>query len=248
MPTYDGYNYDKFRELAHDSSLSMYQKIGFPDSYRANKGDFIVDDICAKLPSLLSKRGLNVLDIGPGCSDVQSKIQNICYRQGHKLFLADSPEMLALLGALPSFVTAIPGFFPETAENIIKNSGGIDIICCYSVFQYIYAEANTWSFIDTIMSLMRDGGEALIGDIPNHSKRKRFFSSPNGIRFHQEFMKTNNIPEVHHNCLEVGKIDDAVLFSIVLHCQSSGFDAYVVPQNSRLPFANRRDDIIIRKP
>ena len=248
MPTYDGYNYDKFRELALDSTLSVYQKIGFPDSYRADKGNLIVEDICAKLPSLRGKRELNVLDIGPGCSDVQSKIQDICYQQGHKLFLADSPEMLALLGDLPSFVTSIPGFFPDTSEEILKNSGGIDIICCYSVFHCIYAEANAWAFIDAIMTLMRNGGEALIGDIPNNSKRRRFFSSPNGIRFHQKFMKTDTLPEINDTSFENGKINDAVLISVVLYCHSLGFDAYVVPQHSQLPFANRRDDIIIRKP
>ena len=248
MPTYDGYNFDKFRELALDGSLSAHQKIGFPDSYRADKGALIVGDICAKLPALTEQRELNVLDIGPGCSDVQSRIQDICARQGHRLFLADSSEMLAQLGDLPSFVAAVPGFFPDTAEEIHKRSGGIDVICCYSVFHYIYAESNTWSFIDAVMTLMRDGAQALIGDIPNNTKRRRFFSSANGIRFHQNFMKTTGLPEVRHNCLEAGKIDDAVLLSIVLHCQSSGFDAYVVPQNAQLPFANRRDDLIIRKP
>ena len=35
----------------------------------------------------------------------------------------------------------------------------------------------------------------LIGDIPNMSKRKRFFASEEGVRFHQEFMKNKRSPK-----------------------------------------------------
>ena len=248
MKHYDGHNFEKFKELARDRSLSVHEKIGFPDTYRAGKGDAIVEDIASKLPNLIGRQGLNVLDIGPGCSDVQAKIQKICARQGHSLFLADSTEMLEQLGDTPRFVTKVPGFFPDTADAISEGSRGIDIILCYSMFHYIFAEANTWAFIDAILMLMNDGGQALIGDIPNNSKRQRFFSSANGIQFHQEFMNTTALPEVHYNRLEAGKIDDSVLFSVVLHCQNSGFDAFVVPQGPLLPFANRRDDLLIRKP
>jgi 2-polyprenyl-3-methyl-5-hydroxy-6-metoxy-1,4-benzoquinol methylase len=248
MKDYDGYNFEKFKALAGDNSLSAHEKTGFPDRYRADKGDVILEDICSKLPDLAGRRGLNVLDIGPGCSDVQAKIQALCARQGHSLFLADSLEMLEQIGDTPPFVTKVAGFFPDTCDAVLERSGGVDVVLCYSVFQYIFVEANTWSFIDAVLSLLNDGGQALIGDIPNNSKRRRFFSSPNGIRFHQGFMNTAEVPDVHHNRLEAGKIDDAVLFSVVLHCQNSGFDAYIVPQNPLLPFANRRDDLIIRKP
>lgn len=98
------------------------------------------------------------------------------------------------------------------------------------------------------MLLLNDGGQIIIGDIPNVSKRKRFFASNNGIKSHQEFMKTTEKPVVNFICIEEGKIDDSLLMSIILKCQASGFDAYVVPQSKNLPFANGRDDLIIRKP
>ena len=88
----------------------------------------------------------------------------------------------------------------------------------------------------------------LIGDVPNSSKRRRFFSSANGIRFHQEFMKTKNLPEVHFNSLDRHKIDDSVILSLLSRARNQGFDAYVLPQPRDLPMASRREDLLIRRP
>lgn len=88
----------------------------------------------------------------------------------------------------------------------------------------------------------------LIGDIPNISKRKRFFSSDAGVKFHQEFTKTAGRPEIAFNCIEHDQIDDSVIFSLIGRARSAGFDAYVIPQNQKLPMANRREDILITRP
>lgn len=247
MDNYDGYNYEKFKELAKNTSISMYEKIGFAESYRKNTEEKIFEDILSKVPIIKLETGLNVLDIGSGCSNLQKYISEFCHKQGHKLYSADSEEMLALCENKPH-VVKVPGLFPKTAGTIKEKSGGIDVIICYSVFHYIFVDSNVWYFLDCLLNLLNDGGQALIGDIPNISKRKRFFASNNGIKFHQEFMQTNEKPTVKFNCIETGKIDDSLLMSIVLKCQASGFDAYVLPQPKELPFANRRDDLIIRKP
>lgn len=246
MKDYDGYNFEKFSELAKDTSISMYEKIGFPDSYRENSEETIFEDIISKVP-LIKKIGLNVLDIGPGCSNLQKYISDFCSQQGHKLFLSDSKEMLAL-NEDKRHVVKVPGLFSETTQLIKEKSGGIDVVICYSVFHYIFVDSNVWYFLDCLLNLMNDGGQIIIGDIPNVSKRKRFFASNNGIKSHQEFMNTTEKPQVEFNCIEAGKIDDSILMSVVLKCQASGFDAYVLPQPKELPFANRRDDLIIRKP
>jgi hypothetical protein len=88
----------------------------------------------------------------------------------------------------------------------------------------------------------------LIGDIPNQSQRKRFFSSRNGVKFHQDFTGTNEIPKVSFTSVETGKIDDSVVIGLILRARAAGYDAYLLPQPSDLPMANRREDILIRKP
>lgn len=248
MKDYDGYNFKKYQELAQDDNLSMYEKIGFPDSYRKDTERVIFDDILSKLPLLNKSENLKVLDIGSGCSNLQKYISHFCADHHNTLFLADSKEMLDLIPNKDNEIK-IAGLFPdETFTAIKEKSNGLDIIICYSVFHYIFVDSNVWFFLDCLMELLNDGGQILIGDIPNVSKRKRFFTSKNGIAFHQNFTQTKEIPQVEFNCIEKGKIDDSLLISVVLKCQSSGFDAYIVPKAKDLPFANRRDDIIIRKP
>lgn len=88
----------------------------------------------------------------------------------------------------------------------------------------------------------------LLGDIPNISKRKRFFASENGIDFHKKFMNTNLPPEVKFYSIESHEMDDSIIFCILSRARSQGFDAYVLPQSDELPMANRREDILIARP
>jgi hypothetical protein len=239
--------FDDFKRLAQDESLTPYEKIGFPNSYREGKEELIFRDITRKLPNL-AKANQIVLDIGPGCSGPAFMLIEWCRRQGHQLILVDSQEMLSHLPDEP-FVEKIVGLYPDECDDLFqKYRGRIDAIVCYSVLHYIFVETNIFNFLDRSLSLLADGGELLIGDIPNVSKRKRFFSSPNGIRFHQAFTGTNEIPSVQFNAIEEGKLDDAVLLSLVLRARSAGYDAYLVPQPDELPMANRREDILIKKP
>jgi hypothetical protein len=109
-------------------------------------------------------------------------------------------------------------------------------------------DTNVFGFIDSVIELLKGGGSALIGDIPNASKSRRFFSSPDGVAFHRKNMRTNDMPAVRHLCVERGRIDDSVLAGIVARAQAAGCHAYVLPQDRRLPMATRRDDLLISKP
>jgi len=88
----------------------------------------------------------------------------------------------------------------------------------------------------------------LIGDIPNVSKRKRFFASATGVRFHKDYMKTDEAPVVEFNTIEPDQIDDAVVMALIQRARSQGYDAYVLPQAPDLPLSNRREDILITRP
>ena len=242
-----GLKYEDFKALAKDQSLSRYEKIGFPDSYREGKEEAIFADIKRKLTGL-DQRGRTVLDIGPGCSGLAFMLIDHCRRQGHKLLLVDSQEMLDHLPDEP-FITKVPARFPDECRWLTEqHAGRVDALLCYSVLHYIFAEGNLFDFLDSALALLAHGGQMLLGDIPNLSKRRRFFSSPAGIQFHRDFTGTNETPSVEFNTLESGQIDDAVITSILMRSQASGFDAYCLPQPDELPMANRRDDILIRRP
>ena len=239
-------SFDDFRRMAGDDSLSQYERIGFPDSYRAGKEEAIFDDITSKLPAL-SGRDKVVLDVGPGCSGLPFMLVELCRRQGHTLLLVDSAEMLARLPEEP-FVRKFPAYYPRCEELFAEYAGRVDVLLCYSVLHYVFAESNLWDFLDASLGLLAGGGQMLLGDVPNVSKRRRFFSSAAGLKLHQEFTKTETTPEVVFNRVERGQIDDAVVLSLVARARAEGCDAYVVPQREDLPMANRREDILFRKP
>lgn len=238
--------FDDFRKMAQDDSLSAYQKIGFPDSYRQGKEEIIFQSIVANLP-LLNQRGKVVLDVGPGCSDLPRMMIDLCRQQGHTLLLVDSDEMLAHLPG-DVFIRKFPACYPQCESLFNDYAGKVDVLLSYSTLPVIFVDGNLWDFLDCSLELLAEGGEMLIGDIPNISKRRRFFSSANGIRFHQQFMDTQTPPEARFNMLDRQKIDDSVILSLLNRARNQGFDAYVLPQPPDLPMANRREDVLIRRP
>lgn len=245
LKRFEKLSFDDFRRMATDESLSQYEKIGFPNSYREGKEEAIFAEITAKLPSLLERERL-VLDVGPGCSDLPRMLIDLCRRNKHTLVLVDSSEMLSQLPDEP-FVRKVASRFPEEAM-LGEYVGKLDVILAYSVLHHVFAEGNVWAFLDRSLELLASGGSLLLGDIPNVSKRKRFFSSEAGIAFHQRFTGTDTMPEVTFNTVERDTIDDAVVLALLARARSEGFDAYVVPQGEALPMANRREDVLITKP
>jgi hypothetical protein len=239
-------DYAGFAKLAGDARLSKYERIGFPDSYRQGFEERIFADICAKLPRL-RERDLNVLDIGPGCSDLPGMLIETCRSQGHRLYVVDSPQMLAQLPDAP-FIEKRPGLFPTCRDTLADLQGRIDVMLSYSVLHYVFVDANVFDFIDGALDLLAGAGELLIGDIPNVSKRRRFFATERGIAYHRRFTGSDSLPDLQHDAPLRGLIDDAVVLGLVARARAGGADAYVVPQDPALPMANRREDILIRKP
>ncbi|MGO4437941.1 class I SAM-dependent methyltransferase [Rhizobium sp. RAF56] len=238
--------FEEFRKFASDTSMSKYEKIGFPDSYRQGSEEAIFADITSKL-SNLHMTSAKVLDIGPGCSDIPNMLIDLCERHNHNLTLIDSREMLDLLPSCDR-IEKLAAMYPNCPEFIEANRGKFDVVLCYSVLHYIIVDVSFFRFIDLSLSLLSPSGQMLIGDIPNVSKRKRFFASDSGIRFHQAFMKTAEKPDATFNRIEHDQIDDAVVMAVIQRARLQGFDAYVLPQPSSLPMANRREDILISRP
>jgi hypothetical protein len=239
--------YRDYKIMAKDESLSKYQMIGFPDSYREGKEEYIFADIISKLGVDTDEKGLTFLDIGPGCTDLPHMLINFCNKHQNRLLVVDSEEMLNKLPNKDSLLK-FPGYFPDDSSVLIdKFQNSIDYIICYSVLHVVFYQTCVYKFIDSAVSMLKPGGKLLIGDIPNLSKRRRFFSTDSGISFHQEFSKSNTLPVVNHYELEPSKIDDSIIFAILQRYRGFGFETYLLPQNRNLPMYNRREDVVICK-
>ncbi len=245
--SFDSLTFDGFRKLATADGLSRHERVGFPDSYRDGYETAIYRDIRGKL-SNLSRSRQTVVDIGCGCSDLPTLLAETSRQRGHELVLCDSAEMLGHVVDEP-FIRKESGLFPRESNDLLAEfAGRVDAILVYSVIQYVFVEASIFDFLDACCSLLAPGGQLLIGDIPNVSKRKRFFASETGIRFHQEFTGSDELPSVRFNELKRSKMDDAVVLSMIARARAAGFDAYVLPQSPELPMANRREDVLILRP
>ncbi|HEX7761769.1 MAG TPA: hypothetical protein VF459_19840 [Caulobacteraceae bacterium] len=242
-------DYEAFRQLARNPHLDPHQRIGFPTAYREGAEAAIFEDILAKLPMLAEAEGQRVVDIGPGCAGLPRLLIELCRQRRHTLVLADSEEMLSQLPDAPGLIIKCPGRYPDNAQAVQSAvQAGADAALCYSVFHYVFSEGNPFAFLDALVALLRPQGRALIGDIPNHSKRRRFFASDAGQAFHRAFTGSTQPPVAPFNVPAPGKIDDAVLGGLIQRAQAAGCDAYLLPQGAGLPMANRRDDLLIARP
>ena len=167
--------FDDFRAMARDPSLTPYEKIGADARYRQGHEEAIFADILARLPAL-SVPGTRVLDIGPGCSDLPRMLIAKCAGLGNPVALVDSAEMLALLPDGDG-IDKVAARFPDCDDFCRSRAGRFDVVLVYSVFHYVFMEGNPWKFLDQAMLLLAPGGSLLVGDVPNVSKRKRFFAS-----------------------------------------------------------------------
>ena len=239
--------FDDFRKMAKNKGLSRHEKVGFPNEYREGKEKLIFKDFVNKLPNL-KLRFQNVLEIGPGCSNLPLMLVDTCEKKDSNLLLVDSEEMLDHLPDHPR-VTKYSGSFPSALKkDMITLRESVNGIIAYSVIQYVFANDNLWNFVDECLLLLAPGGQMLLGDIPNVTMRKRLFSSESGIRLHKEFSGQDKPPFVAFNKTEPQNIDDSVVLAIISRARAQGFDAWVVPQAKRLPMSNRREDILIFRP
>lgn len=238
--------FEAFRSRALDATLSEHEKVGFPDEYREGRVDTIFADILSKLPAL-HERDRTVLEIGPGCSGLPRRLIDHCARQAHRLVLVDSDEMLRLLPDA-DHITKLPGRYPQCHAALAEYVGRVDALLSYSVIQYVFAEDNLWAFLDGALALLAPGGHMLLADIPNASMRRRFLMSAAGRAFHRSYTGRDEVPDIASDGPQPGQMDDAVVFSLLMRARAAGFHAFVVPQHDALPMANRREDLLIRRP
>lgn len=239
--------YEDFKALAAEEGLSPHERIGFPDEYREGQEDAILADLTSKA-SNLAVPASGIVDIGCGCGVLAQRMIDYCTEMKHRLVLVDSSEVLRRLPDSPHVRKAAGRFPDESAPALAELCGHADVVIAYSILHYVVLDSNPFDFLDRALQLLAPGGQLLIGDVPNLSMRRRFFSSEAGRAFHKAFMETDTDPEVSFNTLEPGKIDDAVVLGMLMRARTAGFDAFVVPQRQDLPMSNRREDLLFRRP
>ena len=244
---FSGLDYEAFRRMADDTSLSAHERSGFPDVLREGAEASILADIEAKLPALREREGVSVVDIGCGANPLADALIGRCRERRHRLTLVDSEEVLAHHRDKPG-VTLVAGRFPETARLPAAAAGSCDVVIAYSVLQYAFAEGSVHGFFDEALTLLAPGGRLLLGDLPNASMRRRFLHSDAGRAFHRAYTGRSDDPGVEWPRLPVGELDDGAILGLLARARDAGFHAWLVPQAENLPMANRREDLLCERP
>lgn len=236
-------SFDDYKKLAVSNNLRGFEKVGFNAHHRDGKEENIIIDIRGKLKSLNDRNKL-IMDIGCGCSVPVVDLIHHCRDHEHKLVLVDSAEMLSNLGEYSNVVKA-PHCFPSNEDFLKRYSAQVDTIICYSVLHAIYDFQNIFTFIDKALTMLAPGGEMLLGDIANISKKKRFLATDTGAEFHREW-SGGEVQSVAWNETYT-EIDDATIVQLFLRYRGMGFETFVLPQSNNLPLCYTREDLLIRR-
>jgi len=121
-------------------------------------------------------------------------------------------------------------------------------VLAYNVVQQVFAEGNLWDFLDRSLALLREGGELLLGDIPNTAMCNRFLASAAGQASHQAMTAGDDNAALCFNKPVPGQMDDSVVLGLLARARAQGVHAWVLPQWDLLPMANRREYLLFRKP
>lgn len=221
-----------------------------------HKTRFIWADIARKLQL---RRGARMLDLGCGFGDLTRHCLEARRALAIELVLFDIPGVLRRLRRefgplLREGVRLHPGVFPATTTAQFRRAAPFDLILAYSVLHYT---DNPLAFVNAATRLLAPGGRLLIGDLPNVNRKGRFLASDAGRAFearyrgvpvdalpryrsHRDFVRRGNIQN--------GKISDRLVVQILGKCRAAGLDAYVLPQDHRLPYCHTREDILICRP
>jgi 2-polyprenyl-3-methyl-5-hydroxy-6-metoxy-1,4-benzoquinol methylase len=145
--------------------------------------------------------------------------------------------------------------FPEGIELIAGNFLDLSIsmkftrILCYTVLQYLSDLEEVTAFVDKAVSLLRPGGRALFGDLPNRSLKKRFLESSTGQDFSirwEELRKRSSGEELPFDPDPVlVNIDDESILTLMARYRARGYESYVLAQPPDLPFGRTREDLLI---
>lgn len=238
------YTFNDFKERAKDKTLTKWEMIGFPDSYRKGVESLIFNDISTK--SNLDNANY-ILDIGCGCSQLVEYFIINSNLKNQNLFLVDSKEMIENIdkNIFSPKINLVNGRFPDKDVLSQLNKISFDVIIVYSVIQYVFIDQSIYNFIHECLKLLNSGGRLLLGDIPNFQSRERFLNSDKGKDFLLQSPHTNNAIKFQHENEE--RIDDSVVMSILIRFRQFGCETYLLPQPEKLPFSNRREDILIIK-
>ena len=189
------------------------------------------------------------LDIGCGlglnlkpATKIANKVVGCDHPNVIKKLLEKEPDLKAEL---------IGGNFLETRFPLQYTK-----ILSYSVLHTMPDIQTLYQFVDKVLELLHPCGKALLGDMANIDKKKRFLDTQAGKRFQKTWdkLRTETTQEHEmsdfHNDEDITAVvlTDDVVLKLIQYIRNKGFHAYLLDQPQNLPFGHTREDLLIVGP
>lgn len=217
--------------------------------FQAQEVAAAADDVLRKL---VPRSGERLLEIGCNIGLILSRLAphfESCVGQDHADLLAVYRD-----SGVPKNVELFPGYWPQAQPD-----GQFDCIVAYSVFQLMPDAEGARRFVNAAREKLRPGGRLLIGDVSNIDSRRRFLHSVEGAEVARRYDATRSQDraidkageyvardEIHSRfSMPDEYIDDGFLVGLLVDARAHGFEAYILPQPSGLPFSSSREDFLV---
>lgn len=175
-----------------------------------------------------------LLDIGGGSGPLCEAMTELCVSAGWRHIVVDSPAMLAHLAEHDSR-TALGGAFPAVLDEGVLDGVRPSLVVAYSVLQYVHRDMPVSTFIDGIAECLPPGTPAVLGDIPNRSKRRRHLEASGELG--------DSATEPSEN-----DITDELVLEASRYSRCLGLDAFVLPQPQSVRTWRHREDLWLYRP
>jgi cyclopropane fatty-acyl-phospholipid synthase-like methyltransferase len=233
-------SFDNYLHLAQMNNVSDVEVAG-RYAFQAEAERNILLDVANKL-SLCG--GDRLLEIGCGPGNLLIPLSYLVERSAG-IDNASSLERLHKRTGGSCNIDLYPGNFLEM--NL--PSQRFNKILIYGVVQLLDSMDAVICFISRALSLLDKNGVLLLGDLSNQDKKKRWLNSKTGKDATADWMGQTAKNGPHPmSALEADRslvaLDDNFVMQAILYGRSMGFESYLLPQPSALPFGNSREDIL----
>ena len=233
-------SFDNYARLARQQEAGNTEVAG-RYSFQSSAERRIIRDVTDKL-ALDSDDSLLEVGCGPG-----NILLPLSYQVARSAGIDNHAalERLAARCGTPMHIELHPGDFlsMELPELLFSK------VLIYSVLQYVDSRASAIQFLRRALSLLRPGGRLLIGDLPNQDKKRRFTESTAGVLASKEWRALvsdagshplSGLPEDDRLLV----VDDDLLLALLKCGRTEGYESYLLPQPTDLPFGHTREDLI----